>query len=357
MIVARIVGSQCSVRRLLICLFFVIVAPSIVSRADDGSSYKLATGSTTGSYHKAGVALSTLIKLYLLPDEGIDLTLLNTSGPSANVRALNDDEAQFALVEGLVGHFARHGEGPFADDGRQDRLRAVAALWPRMEHFVVPGSSVVTGTIDDFLALEGQKVSLGRHDTATIASNWVLMANLGVNIEERYDLVFLGHRASAQALVAGEISGMGVSGPLPWGPVEEALVGLDDDADILEFTDEQARKADGGFGVWRRFAIPAGTYAGQVGALWTIAQSNFLAVRDDVPDETVYRITKAIFENLPALQDMDATMKNVTLEHVTEGLPVPFHPGAKRYFQEVGRLPPSRATLSREDDLLRRAPL
>ena len=188
MIKTLIVGAQHPIRKLLICLFFVIVAP-FSSYAEDRSSHLLATGSTTGSYHKAGVALSALVKLYLLPETGIDLTLINTSGPSANVRSLDSDEAQFALVEGLVGHYAQQGIGPFANDGRQDHLRAIAALWPRLEHFVVPRSSIVSGTIDDFLALERRKVSLGRHDTATIASNWVLMANLGINIEDHYDLV------------------------------------------------------------------------------------------------------------------------------------------------------------------------
>ena len=315
----------------------------------------LATGSTAGSYHKAGVALSTLIKLRLLPDAGIDLTVINTSGPSANVRALQTDEAQFALVEGLVGHFAWQGAGPFANDGRQDHLRAVAALWPRVEHFVISRRSVVTGTIDDFLGLTGRKVSLGRHDTATIASNWVLMANLGVNIEEAYNLSFLGHRASARALIAGEILGMGIPGRIPWAPVEEALAALGSEGQLLAFTDQLARIADGDLGVWRRLVIPSGTYPEQKDAVQTIAQSNFLAVRDDVADETVYLITKAIFENLPALQSIDANMAVAALEQATEGLPVPIHPGARRYFHEVGRLAPPRATSSKEDALLRRA--
>ena len=341
----------------MLWLLLVIGMLSTPSHAEDRGGYRLATGSPVGSYHEAGVALSTLIKLQLLPEAGIDLTVINTSGPSANVRALHADDVQFALVEGLVGHFAWQGAGPFADEGRQHHLRAVAALWPRVEHFVVSRRSVVTGTIDDFLGLAGGKVSLGGHDTATIASNWVLMANLGINIEEIYDLSFLGHRASARALVAGEILGMAIPGHVPWGPVEKALAGLGNDGQLLEFTDEQARRADGGLGVWRRFVIPSGSYPGQEEDIRTIAQSNFLAVRDDVSDETVYLITKAIFENLSALQGIEATMADITLEQATKGLPVPFHPGARRYFQEVGRLPLPRATSPEEDTLLRRAPL
>ena len=345
------------IRGLMIWLLSAMVTPCIIAHAEDRNSYVLATGSTAGGYHRAGVALSTLIKLNILPEAGIDLTPINTSGPSANVRALQADEAQFALVEGLVGYFARRGSGAFTKDGRQHRLRAVAALWPRIEHFVIPKSSVESGTIDDFLGLKGSKVSLGQHDTATIASNWVLMANLGIDIEEQYDLSFLGHRASARALIERDILGMGIQGQLPWGPVEEALTGLDGEAQILEFTEEQARRADRGFGVWRRFHVPAETYSGQRDALWTIAQSNFLAVRDDVPEEIVYRITKAIFDDLQTLRGIDVTMEAISLERALDSLPVALHPGAKRYFQEVGRLPTPRAISSREDALIRRAPL
>ena len=81
---------------------------------------------------------------------------------------------------------------------------------------------------------------------------------------------------------------------------------------------------------------PAGTYPGQDEAVMTIAQPNFLAVRDDVPEEHVYLFTKTVYENLPFLQAIHPATKAMAIEKAIAGLPMPLHPGAARYYKEVG---------------------
>jgi TRAP transporter TAXI family solute receptor len=68
----------------------------------------------------------------------------------------------------------------------------------------------------------------------------------------------------------------------------------------------------------------------------TIAQPNFLATNADVSEENVYMITKTIFENLPFLQAIHPATKELAIENAIAGLPVPLHPGAVRYYQEIG---------------------
>ena len=101
-------------------------------------------------------------------------------------------------------------------------------------------------------------------------------------------------------------------------------------------TDEQMAQANGGLTLWTRFVIPANTYPGQDKPINTIAQPNFLAVRDDVDEEAVYKIVKTIYENLPFLQNIHKATKAMKLENAIAGLPVPLHPGAARYYREQG---------------------
>jgi TRAP-type uncharacterized transport system substrate-binding protein len=82
--------------------------------------------------------------------------------------------------------------------------------------------------------------------------------------------------------------------------------------------------------------LPADSYDGQSAPFETIAQPNFLAVRADVDEDAVYNITRTIFENLPFLTRLHAPFQFLTAENALAGLPVALHPGAKRYFDEIG---------------------
>jgi TRAP transporter TAXI family solute receptor len=90
------------------------------------------------------------------------------------------------------------------------------------------------------------------------------------------------------------------------------------------------------YNLWQRFVIPANTYEGQKNAVETIAQPNFLAVRSDVDADTVYLITKTIYENLSFLNNVHKATKTMALTKALNVLPMPLHPGAARYYREAG---------------------
>jgi len=85
--------------------------------------------------------------------------------------------------------------------------------------------------------------------------------------------------------------------------------------------------------------IPAGTYTGQDTDVPTAAVPNFLVVREDMKDVDVYALTKAIFDNLADLQASHVAAKAISIKDAMKGSPVPFHPGAERYFKEKGVTP------------------
>ena len=84
--------------------------------------------------------------------------------------------------------------------------------------------------------------------------------------------------------------------------------------------------------------IPAGTYDGQTADVPTAAITNILVTRADLDDETVYRMTKALFENLDEMVAAHAAAKAIDIDSATKGLPIPLHPGAERYYKEMGKL-------------------
>ena len=299
-------------------------------------SYLLATASTGGTYYPVGVAISTLTKVKLQPTQKISMSAINSAGSGENIKLLRDNEAQFAILQGLYGYYAWKGAGPLENDGPQKDLRSVTMLWQNVEQFTILAKKTKSGTISDLEGLKGERMALGKKNSGTIGSNRFLLKNLGINADEAFDLVYVGYGPSADALQNGQIAGMSTPAGAPTSAVTRAVAAMGDKVKVLNFTDEQITRADGGLNLWTRYIIKANTYPGQTEDVNTIAQPNFLAVRADLDEEAVYQITKTIYENLPFLNAIHKATKVMALEKALDGLPMPLHPGAAKYFKEAG---------------------
>ena len=307
------------------------------AQAQDTRSYILATATTGGTYYPVGVALATLIKVKLEPKEKISMSAISSAGSGENMKLLREDQAQFAIVQGLFGAWARTGSGMLEADGPQENVRSVSMLWRNVEHFVVRSEFAKTGSIDDLKELKGRKFSIGARNSGTEGSGRQILEGLGIDPDETFDVVYQGYGPSADSLINGTIAGMNTPAGVPVSAVTQAFARLGDKITILGFDDDQIRRANGPFeSLWTPYKIPAETYPGQPEEVTTIAQPNFLAVRDDVPEEDVYKIVKTIYENLPFLTNIHAATKEMAIENAVVGMPMPLHPGAVRYYREVG---------------------
>ena len=303
--------------------------------AQEERSYILATASTGGTYYPVGVALATLSKVKLAPKQHFSLAAISSAGSGENVKLLNENEAQFAILQGLYGAWAWQGLGPYDKSGSQTQLRSVSMLWQNVEHFIVRSDLAETGTMSDLENLNGKKFSIGKKNSGTENSGRQIMKGLSVP-PEQFKLAFMGYGGSASAFQSGTFDGMNTPAGVPDGAVTQAIAALGEDIQILSFTDEQIKQANGDYNIWTKYEIPANTYPGVDKPITTIAQPNFLAVREDISEEDVYQLTKAIYENLPFLQGIHKATKAMALEKGIAGLPVPLHPGAARYYKEVG---------------------
>ena len=320
----------------------VVGAASGAAAQDEGANYVLATASTGGTYYPVGVALATLVKVKLEPGQKIGMSAISSAGSGENVRLIREGEAQFGIMQGLFGYYAATGTGPLAEVGPQENLRSVTMLWQNVEHFVVASDVAGDGSVSALVDLKGEAMALGSQNSGTIGSNRTILAGLGVDIDSDYELVFGGYGPSAEALQNGLVKGIGTPAGVPVGAVSQLMAAAGDDVTLLNFTEEQIAQADGDRGLWTPYTIPAGTYPGQEADVQTIAQPNFLAASADLPEEHVYQLTKTIYENLPFLQAIHSATRVMAIESAIAGLPLPLHPGAQRYYEEVGITIPER---------------
>lgn len=311
----------------------------IVSSSEaEERSYLMATGTTGGTYYPVGVALGTLIKGKLQESEGISVSAINSAGSAENIRLMREGEAQFAIVQGIFGHYAKTGSGPLGSEGPQQNVRAIALLWQNAEQWAIESKYVTSGTISDLENVKGKMVGLGKKNSGAIYSNAHILRSLGYG-EGDFRQFYGGYGPSASAMQDGKIVLVSAPAGIPTGALTKLFAAQKKKVTLLGFTPEQAKAADGGLGLWTPFTVPAGTYPGQTEDVVSIAHPNFLAVNADVDEETVYLITKTIFENIPFLNLIHPATKGISLTSAVTGLPVDLHPGAVRYYREVGVLP------------------
>ena len=304
------------------------------ARADD-KNLIIATATTGGTYYPVGVAIGTLISVKLAGSHQITATAINSAGSGENVQMLKNKEADMAILQALFGQEAYNGTGAYEGKPMKE-FRAVTMLWENVEHFALLNKYKKTGTIMDLKGL-GQKFSIGKRGSGTEGSGRAILSALGIDPEKDMTLEFLGYSPSASAMIDGRIVGAN----LPAGPPVAAVTQLfaqvgAKNVTILDFTDEQIAQLQKSYPVWTKYVVKANTYPGQTIDIRTVGQPNFLACRPDLPDETVYLITKTIFENLPFLINIHKATTAMSVERATLGLPVPLHPGAARFYKEKG---------------------
>lgn len=209
-------------------------------------------------------------------------------------------------------------------------------LWQNVEQFVLANDLVKTGTASDLMNAKGQVVAMGKENSGTLGSNTVLLQGLGLDFTNDFKFVYAGYGPSVDAMANGQAIGAGMPSGPPTSAITKLMSSNGDKFTLLSVTPEEAAKMDGGRNLWTPYTIAAGTYPGVDKDVVTIAQPNFLAVNADVDENHVYLLTKTLYENLPFLQAIHPATKAMNIDAAIGGLPVPLHPGAARYYQEVG---------------------
>ena len=315
-----------------------LVAASLLSVANAKKAeqkYVIATASTGGTYYPVGVGIATIASLKLAKKEKLTFSAITAAGSGENVDMLEKGEVDFAILQGLFGSMAWQGKAKYEGQAKKN-LRSVSMLWQNVEQFTIKSDFVKNGNIMDLKNLYGEKFSIGGRSSGSRVSAETIMSSLGIDFN-KMNIQYLGYTPSSTALQDGKIEGMNTPSGPPTSAVTNAHASIGaDNIRVLDFGSSDLKMINDNYPVWSPFTIKAGTYPGQKREINTIAQPNLLVVTKDTPEETVYLLTKTIYENLPFLNTVHKATKAMSIQKAIAGLPMPLHPGAAKFYKEQG---------------------
>lgn len=295
-------------------------------------TYVLTTGTTSATYYPVGVALATLVSAN--DESEFSLTAISSAGSLENVKLLRDNQAQFATMLSIFATWAYEGEGPILNP--QDHLRSVTALWPNVEHLLLRSDLVTEGTFNDFGRLNGKRISIGMRNSGAEITGFYILDKLGIDRERDLSVAYLGYGPSADALQDGNIFGLNAPGGPPMAAITRAHALLGNQLTILSINQEELNSINSEYPIWDFYDLPAETYPTQNEPIRTAASANVLVVREDVPEEIVYELTRLIWENLAVLREIHGATRSMSFERALLGVTIPLHEGALRFYNEHG---------------------
>jgi TRAP transporter TAXI family solute receptor len=319
-----------------ICLALFLTLPGCDASGPAGHSLIMATASPGGTYYPVGVGIGSLVTEKLQPS--ITASAINSAGSGENIQMMVNGEAQLGILQGLFGAMAYLGTGQYTTPIKD--IRSITMLWLNVEHFLIRSDAVKSGTLTDLQAL-GSKFSIGLRGSGTEGSTRTILQALSIDPEKNFQPEYLSYSPSVQAMMDGRIAGASVPAGPPVAAATQAYAQMGDGVSLLNITDEQLTAIRAAYPIWTRYEIAAGTYPGQKSSVRTIAQPNFLACRSDLPVDVVYKMTRAIYQNLGYLQNIHSATNGMRIDKAIEGLAVPLHPGAIKYYREQGVTIPS----------------
>jgi TRAP transporter TAXI family solute receptor len=283
------------------------------------------TGNTSGVYYPLGVGLSQLFRV-VLPEANIAVQATAASAENLHLLQAGRGEVGFTLGDVLADAWEGRAEAGFT--APLTRLRAVAGMYSNYVQIVASGASGVKTLAD----LKGKRISVGAPGSGTELNARALVNAAGMTYDDFSKVEYLSFSESVELIknrqldITLQSAGLGVAS-LRDLAANMPIVVVPIPADVV-------RKV--GRDVYRPGVIPAGTYDGQTQAVETATIQNVLVTHEGVPDDVVYRMTKAMFEHLDQLVAAHVAARDISREGATEDLPVPLHPGAAAYYKEAG---------------------
>ncbi|WP_284279820.1 TAXI family TRAP transporter solute-binding subunit [Limnobacter litoralis] len=282
------------------------------------------TGGTSGVYYPIGVALS---KIYADAMPGVRTQVQSTKASVENLNLLQQGRGELAIALGDSVKSAVQGDEEAGFKEPLDKLRGIAALYPNYVQIVAAKGSNIHTLAD----LKGKRVSVGAPKSGTELNARRIFEAAGMSYKDFAKTEYLPYAESVELMKNRQLDATLQSAGL-------GVASLKDLSSSMEIT-MVAIPAD----VIKKLGppyvegvIPANTYTGQDKDVPTAAIVNFLVSTTAVSDDEAYKMTKLLWENLPALRSAHKAADAIKFENAIKGMPVPLHPGAAKYYKEKG---------------------
>lgn len=320
----------------------VATTMAVTAAATDTKFFRIGTGSPVGTYFPIGGVIANLISNppggRACEDggscgvPGLIAVAQTTQGSIANVRGIHNGEFESAFSQADIAFWAFSGSGPFESEPPMTELRAIAKLYPEPIHLVVPAESPIRSVVD----LRDKRVSVSERGSGTAADAELILRAYGLGIGDITPFYEPPGRA-VDLLGNGEIDALFLLGGVPYTAIAELAETTPIRLVPIDGAPADALAIDQPF--FHKTTIPKGTYLGteetatlSVGALWLTS--------DSVSAELVQQLLQALWHESARgpLVDAHPQGSNISLEHAVEGIPIPLHTGAYRFYREAGLL-------------------
>ncbi len=283
------------------------------------------TGGTSGVYYPMGVALSQ-IYAKAIPNAKTSVQATKASAENLNLLQAGRGEIAFSLGDSLSDAWKGDAEAGFKAPLK--KLRGVAGIYPNYIQIVAAADSGIKTLAD----LKGKRISVGAPKSGTELNARAIFKAAGLTYQDFAKVEYLPFGESVELMKNRQLdatlqsAGLGVS----------SLRDLATSIRIVVVPVPAEVVAKVGDPAYQSGVIPAKTYEGQNNDVPTAYVQNFLVTHEGVPADTVYAMTKAIFEHTDQLMAAHAAAKAIRKETAIRGMPVPLHPGAEKYYREIG---------------------
>lgn len=286
--------------------------------------FSLATGGTGGTYYPIGSGIAAIIT------KNVDLVELNaesTGGSVANMKMVQENGVDFLLSAASTAYAGFTGKEPF--EKPVDNVRGVTALYPETFQFVVLQGSGIESVSD----LKGLKVAVGSPGSGTERSAKKILEYHGISYDD-IDAQYLGFGEAVTSLKDRLIDCAIVASGLPTSAVVDAAASLD--IKLLPIDPVVVENLISDNPYYRVDTIKANSYKGVEEDIIAVSTPALLLVSENVSEDIVYDMVKALYDNIEDLESVHAQGKNILLENATSAMSVPLHEGAEKYYREIG---------------------
>jgi TRAP transporter TAXI family solute receptor len=306
---------------------WLIAALAATSSIGAETSISVLAGGTGGVYYPLGVALADAIGRTM---PGIKASVQATQGSVENLNLLQAGrgEIAFALGDSLSDAWKGNEDAGFKTPLK--KLRGIAAIYPNYIQIVARADTGIKSLAD----LKGKRVSVGAPKSGTELNARAIFAAAGLTYKDLGKVEYFPFGESVELMKDRRLdatlqsAGLGVSG-LRYLATSVDVVIVPIPADVIKKIRDPA---------YLPATIPANTYRGQTADVPAAAVQNYLVTQDSLSNEMAYGMTKALWTNLGPLTAAHAAVKAIDPKRALEGMPVPLHPGAAKYYKEVGIL-------------------
>lgn len=310
-------------KRLFTLLLAALLVACMAVPASAMEFLLMSTGGTSGTYYALG---GDLCNLFATNIADLDVTAQASGASAENIRLIDQGEAELAIVQNDVADYAYNGTNDFEGEQIQS-FSVIASMYPEFVQLVVHADAGIESLAD----LKGKRVSIGAAGSGVYTSAVQYLEIAGLTVDD-IEAQYLSFAESSDAIKNRQIDAAFITAGIPNAAIQE--LGATSDVKLLSLDEATIAAIEEAYPFYAHLVIPAGTYPNQTEDVQAMAIRATLICSADMDEELVYNLTKTLYEKTDALSH--AKKAEIVIDDALMGISTPVHPGAARYYAEVG---------------------